>query len=193
MKGDKLFTEHYEPRLLEQGIENVVLRQYTHVQGFATDDPDNSTQLIFTPRREVDARLEALSLLYGNEFGVSITSLVSHKTEQKWLFLLDCSLSVSRKHERELLDALCTALQALPALKGGMLLRTVNSYHVVGFVPLSKDEWQRHMAQAILLRTATGKSIADVRYIAHCLERSYGSLRLTDYQEKPTPDFVCDI
>ena len=193
MKGDKLFIEHYEPRLYAQGIENVVLRHYTHVQGFATDDPDNSTRLIFTPRGEVDARLDALSVLYGSEFGVSITSLVSHKTEQKWLFLLDCSLSVSRKHEQVLLEALRASRHALPALKSGMLLRTVNSYHVVGFVPLSKDEWQRHMAQAILLHTATGKVIADVRYIGHCLERSYGSLRLTDYLGKPTPDFVCEI
>lgn len=193
MKGDKLFTEHYEPRLLAQGIENVVLRQYTHVQGFATDDPVNSTRLIFTPRSEVDARLEALSVLCGTEFGVSITSLVSHKTEQKWLFLLDCSLSVSQKHERELFEALKGSQHALPALKHGMLLRTANSYHVVGFVPLLKDEWQRHMAQAILLRTKEGSVIADVRYVGHCLERSYGSLRLTDYLGKPTPDFVCDI
>ena len=193
MQGDKLFAEHYEPRLLGQGIENVVLRQYTHLLGFATDDPDNSTRLIFTPRKEVDARLESLAQLHGEEFGVSITSLVSHKTEQKWLFLLDCALTVSEKHERELIKILRTRMHVLPALQDGTILRTTNSYHIVGFIPLSKDEWQRHMAQAMLLRTRSGKPIADVRYVGHCLERSYGSLRLTDYQGKPTPDFICDI
>ena len=121
MKGDRLFTEHYEPRLLKQGIENVVLRQYTHVIGFATDDPENSTRLIFTPRKEVDGRLDSLAQLYGEEFGVSITSLVSHRTEQKWLFLLDCGISVSRKHERELLETLRAREQSLPALRGGIV------------------------------------------------------------------------
>lgn len=193
MQGDKLFTEHYEQGLLRQGIENVVLRQYTHLLGFATDDPHYSTRLIFSPRKEVDGRLDALAEPHDEEFGVSITSLVSHKTEQKWLFLLDCALSVSQMHERELLKILRTSLHVLTALTDGMILRTANSYHIVGFVPLSKDEWQRHMAQAILLSTHTGKPIADVRYVGHCLERSYGSLRLTDYQGKPTPDFICDI
>ncbi len=193
MKGDKLFTEHYEPGLVRQGIENVVLRQYTHIKGFATDDPDNSTRLIFTPSREVDGRLDSLAQLHGEQFGVSISSLVSHKTEQKWLFLLDCALAVREKHERELLKILRTSIHFLPALRDGMVLRTANSYHVASFVPLSKDEWQRHMAQAILLCTRSGKPVADVRYVGHSLERSYGSLRLTDYQGKPTPDFICDI
>jgi hypothetical protein len=47
------------------------------------------------------------------------------------------------------------------------------------------------MAEAILLRNKNGDSVGDVRYIGHSLERGYGSLRLSDYLGKPTPDFIC--
>lgn len=191
MIGEKLFKNYYEPKLIEQGIENIVLRTYTHIKGLSTDDPDNSTELVFTPRIEVDKRLEDIFYVNGENKGMAVTSLVSHKTEQKYLFLLDCSLSVSDENENELIEILKKSTNLLPALESSMLLRTKNSYHLVCFVPLNKEEWQNHMAQAILLCNSKKEHIGDVRYIGHSLERTYGSLRISDYQGKPTPDFIC--
>ncbi len=190
MKGQKLFREYYEPKLIEQGIDNVVLRTYTHIKGFATDDPDNSTQLLFTPRAEVDERMDVLFAGMGESRGMAITSLVSVKATPKYLFLLDCSLAISEEHERGLINTLRSSTHLFPALRSGMVLRTRNSYHVIGFVPLTLHEWNTHMGQAILLRTAQKEVVADIRYVGHSLERGYGSLRLSDYQGKPTPDFV---
>lgn len=186
----KLFKDYYEPKLIENGIENVVLRTYKHIKGFATDDPSNSTELIFTPRKEVDQRMDTF---VDSNSGVAITSLVGVKTEQRYLFLLDCGLSVSTENERELIEILRNSRDSLPALGSGMILRTLNSYHVIGFVPLNKTDWQNHMAKAILLRTKNGEPIGDIRYIGHSLEREYGSLRLSDYLGKPTPEFICYV
>lgn len=122
---------------------------------------------------------------------MAVTSLMSVKARQKYLFLLDCKTPVSDENEKELLGILRNAEGAMPALKDGMLLRTLNSYHVIGFVPLEKDEWQAHMARAILLHTSRWEPVADIRYVGHSLERGYGSLRISDYLGKPTPDFVC--
>lgn len=191
MTGEKLFKNYYEPKLIEQGIENIVLRTYTHIKGLSTDDPDNSTELVFTPRKEVDKRLEDIFSVYGENKGMAVTSIVSHKTEQKYLFLLDCSLEVSEENEKELIEILKKSTDVLPALKSSMLLRTKNSYHLICFVPLRKEDWQHHMAQAILLRNSKNEHVGDVRYIGHSLERTYGSLRISDYQGKPTPDFIC--
>ncbi|MBI4276805.1 hypothetical protein HY629_03135 [Candidatus Uhrbacteria bacterium] len=191
MKGDKLFQKYYEPKLIAEGIDNIVLRTYTHIKGLATDDPDNSTALIFTPRREVDERLDAIFERSGQDCGMAVTSIVSVKTEQKYLFLLDCTLTVSEEHERELIDGVYGAMDHLPALRRGMLLRTIHSYHLIGFTPLDKEEWQQHMAQALLLHSSKREAIGDARYIGHSLERGYGSLRISDYQNKPTPDFIC--
>lgn len=191
MTGEKLFKNYYEPKLVEQKIDNVVLRTYTHIKGLSTDDPDNSTELLFTPRSEVDERLEDIFSVHGENKGMAITSIVSHKTEQRYLFLLDCSLSVTDENEKELIEILKNSIDFLPALKSSMLLRTKNSYHLVCFVPLNKEDWQNHMAQAILLCNSKKEHIGDIRYIGHSLERGYGSLRISDYQGKPTPDFVC--
>ena len=193
MRGEKLFKKYYEPKLIEQNIDNVVLRTYTHIKGFATDDPDNSTKLIFSPRKEVDERMDNIFLETLEDKGMAITSLVSVKTEQKYLFLLDCGIEISDENEKELIAVLKEAKKSLHALESGMVLRTLNSYHVVGFVPLSKDRWYKHMAHAILMYTKFGEPIADVRYVGHSIERGYGSLRLSDYQGKPTPDFICYI
>jgi len=187
----KLFQKYYEPKLIEQNVDNIVLRTYTHIQGLATDDPNNSTKLIYIPREELDKKMTQIFSQTGKERGMAITSLISQKTKQKYLFLLDCSLSVSDGNEKELISVLKKSSKLLPALKSGMVLRTKNSYHVIGFIPLSFDEWQKQMAQSILLRTKKGENIADIRYIGHSLERGYGSLRLSDYMNKPTPEFVC--
>lgn len=191
MNSEKLFQKYYEPKLVEQGVDNVVLRTYVHIRGLSTDDPDNSTELIFIPRREVDKKMDKIFSKSGVEKGMAITSLVSQKTRQKYLFLLDCSLPISDSNEKELISIMKKSAEFLSALKSGMILRTQNSYHVIGFVPLSFDEWQSHMAQIILLKTKKGEPIGDIRYIGHSLERGYGSLRLSDYLNKPTPDFVC--
>lgn len=191
MTGEKLFKNYYEPKLVENEIENIVLRTYTHIKGFSTDDPDNSTELIFTPRKEVDERLEDIFAVHGEDKGMAVTSIVSYKTEQRYLFLLDCALPVSENNEKELIKVLKDSVTVLPTLKNSMVLRTKNSYHIVGFIPLTKEDWQSHMAQAILLRNSLGEYIADIRYIGHSLERGYGSLRISDYLGKPTPDFIC--
>lgn len=191
MKGEKLFKEYYEPKLVEQNIDNVVLRTYTHIKGLSTDDPDNSTELIFTPRKEVDQRMEGIFFKTGEEKGIAITSIISVNAEQKFLFLLDCALPVSDQNKKELIQILKDSVEFMPGLKGGMVLRTLNSYHVVGFVPLNRTDWQSHMAYAILLKTKNEEPIGDIRYIGHSLERGYGSLRISDYQGKPTPDFIC--
>ncbi len=191
MKGEKLFAKYYEPKLVEQGIDNVVLRTYTHIKGLATDDPDNSTELIFTPRKEVDRRLENMFFKTGEEKGIGITSVVSVKAKHKFLLLLDCALVVSDENEKELIHVLKSSTELMPGLVGAMVLRTLNSYHVAGFVPLGEDDWKKQMAQAILLKTEKGEPVADIRYIGHSLERGYGALRLSDYKGKPTPDFIC--
>jgi len=190
MKGEKLFKEYYEPKLVEQNIDNVVLRTYTHIRGLSTDDPDNSTELIFTPRKEVDQRVENIFFKTGEEKGIAITSIISVKTNQKFLLLLDCAPSVSNQNEKELIKILKNSIKLMPGLKNGMVLRTLNSYHVIGFVPLSKTDWQNHMAQAILLKNKKEEPVVDIRYIGHSLERGYGSLRISDYKGKPTPDFI---
>lgn len=191
MTGENLFTKYYEPKLIEQNIENIVLRTYTHIKGLSTDDPDNSTELIFTPRNEVDERLGSIFSYYGEDKGMAVTSLVSYKTKTKYLFLIDCSLSVSDENEKELIQILKSSTDIFPALKSSMLLRTKNSYHIVCFIPLNKEEWQNHMAEAVLLCNSKGECVSDIRYIGHSLERGYGSLRISDYQGKPTPDFIC--
>jgi len=191
MTNEKLFQRYYEPKLIEQNVDNVVLRTYTHIKGLSTDDPNNSTELIFTTRKEVDKKMSRIFLKVGKEKGMAITSLISQKAKPKYLFLLDCSLPISNNNEKELISILKNSLNIFPALKSGMVLRTLNSYHVVGFIPLDFKEWQNHMAQAILLKTHKGEPVSDVRYIGHSLERGYGSLRLSDYLNKPTPDFVC--
>ncbi|MEQ1561712.1 MAG: hypothetical protein ABL899_03275 [Nitrospira sp.] len=188
-----LFKNYYEPKLLEQGVDNIVLRTYTHIKGFSTDDPNNSTELIFTPQKEVSRRINDIFSKTKLEKGVAITSIVSFKTSQKFLFLLDCGISVSDKNEKELISIIKKSKKKMKGLKRAMVLRTLNSYHVVGFVPLSFEEWQNHMAEAILLRNKKGESVGDIRYIGHSLERGYGSLRLSDYLGKPTPEFVCYI
>jgi len=192
MTGEKIFQKYYEPKLIKQEIANVVLRTYIHIKG-STGDMANYGEVIFTPRNEVDKRLNDLFAKTGTQKGISITSLVSHKHTQKYLFLLDYSLSVSKKNETELIRVLTNSTGILPALKKGMILKTKNSYHVVGFIPLEKDVWHKHMAEAILLRTSKGEDISDIRYIGHSLERGYGCLRVSDYEDKPTPDFVCYI
>lgn len=191
MKGLKLFHQYYEPKLEEIGIDNVVLRTYTHIKGLSTDDPNNSTELIFTPRQEVDERMNIIFSEIGEKKGIAITSIVSNNSSPRYLFLLDCSLKASPENEIELINVLKESFNLLPALKNGMVLRTKNSYHVIGFIPLSIEEWHAHMAQSLLLKTKNGDQIADVRYVGHSLERGYGSLRLSDYLGKPTPDFVC--
>ncbi len=193
MKGDRLFAEHYEPGLIRQKIANVVLRTYVHIRGLATDDPENSTEIIFTPRTEVSRRMDKTFASFGEDKGMAITSIVGIGPLQQYLFLLDCSLAVSDWNEWELINVLRRSVGLSTALRDGMVLRTKNSYHVVGFCPLSLEEWHRHMAQAILLKTSEGNPISDVRYIGHSLERGYGSLRMSDYQGKPTPDFICLI
>jgi hypothetical protein len=193
VKEDKLFKSHYEPGLVRNNIQNVALRSYTHIQGLATDDPANSTEIIFTPRVEVDARMTSIFQLYGENKGMALTSIVSNMNKQRYLFLLDCGLACSEENEIELTRVLRDSIGVLPALYDGMILRTVNSYHVVGFIPLSLQDWVGHMAQSLLLKTSTGHPIADTRYIGHSLEREYGSLRISDYMNKPTPDFVCNI
>ncbi len=122
---------------------------------------------------------------------MAVTSLISAKTKPKFLFLLDCSIEVSGENEKELIESLAGAKSRMKGLGICMLLRTLNSYHVVGFVPLSSDEWHEHMVQAILLKNSKGQPFADIRYIGHSLERGYGSLRISDYLGKPTPDFIC--
>jgi hypothetical protein len=189
MRGEKLFKEHYEPKLAENGIDNVVLRVYTHIQGLRTDDPENSTQLIFSPTKEVDKRLNEIFYHDGEQRGVAITSIISVNAKERRLFLLDCGLPVTPENKTELISLL--SKKPLKALEKSMLLQTQNSYHIIGFVPLSIEEWYEHMAQAILMRTASGVTVPDIRYIGHSLERGYGSLRLTDYKNKPTPDFIC--
>lgn len=190
MKGDKLFTERYEPGLIQNRVKNVVLRTYTHIKGLATDDPDNSTEIIYTPRTEVDQRMSGIHEIFGEDKGIAITSLVSVGTEQRHLFLLDCALPRDRyPNGRRLIAAIERNQRSFPGLRDGMVLRTQNSFHVVGFKPLTLNEWYRHMGQALLLKTDDGQPIADVRYVGHSLERGYGSLRLSDYQGKPTPDF----
>lgn len=191
MTGEKIFKKYYEPKLIKHNIDNVVLRTYAHIKGLNIDDPKNSTELIFTPRKEANKRIGDIFSKTKESRGISISSLISHNTQQKYLFLLDCTIPVSKKNEKELITSLEKSTDLLYALKDGMLLRTTNSYHVVGFIPLSKDEWQKHMAYAILLRTSKGEDIADIRYIGHSLERGYGCLRISDYENKPTPDFVC--
>ena len=193
MKGEMLFRKYYEPGLIRQNIDNVVLRTYTHIQGFATDDPANSTKVIFTPRMEVDWRMNETFSIFGEDRGMAITSIVSVGALQRHLFLLDCALLISDDNERELLGVLRRSFEMLPALEDGMVLRTKNSYHIIGFRPLSLNEWHHHMAQAILLKTGSGNPIADVRYIGHSLEREYGSLRISDYLGKATPDFICRL
>ena len=191
MKGEKLFEEYYESKLVEQNIDNVVLRTYTHIKGLSTDDPDNSTELIFTPRKEVDRRLKNIFFKTGEEKGIGITSIVSVKAKQRFLFLLDCALLVSDQNEKELIQILKDSVEPMSGLRGGMVLRTLNSYHAVGFVPLNENDWQNHMAHAILLKTKNEEPVGDIRYIGHSLERGYGSLRISDYKGKPTPDFIC--
>ncbi|MFM2357702.1 MAG: hypothetical protein RJA61_439 [Candidatus Parcubacteria bacterium] len=191
MKREKIFKKYYESKLAEQEINNVVLVTYIHTKGLMMDDINNSRELIFTPLTEVDNRIKNIFSNTGEKRGISISSLISHKNEQKYLFLLDCKLPISDKNEKELVLSIHKSKHLLPALKNGMILRTQNSYHVVGFIPLSKEEWQKHMAYAILLRTNTDEDIADMRYIGHSLERGFGCLRVSDYEEKPTPDFVC--
>ncbi len=193
MTSDKLFKNYYEPKLIENNIENVVLRLYNHTQGSSADDPSNSTELVFTPRKEVDARLDDIFKVTSEDKGIAITSIISHNTEQKYLFLLDCSLEVNSHNEEDLIRTIKNSVANMPALRNAMLLRTKNSYHVVSFIPLSKSEWLSHMAQSILLVNSRGENIADIRYVGHSLERGYGSLRISDYGDKPTPDFVCYI
>lgn len=191
MRGEKLFKKHYEPRLIENGVDNVVLRAYTHIQGLHTDDPENSTELIFSPTKEVDERLNDIFYHNGTQQGVAITSIISVDAKERRLFLLDCGLPITSENEEELTSLLSS--KPLKALEKNMLLRTQNSYHIIGFVPLSIEEWHEHMAQAILMRTASGNTVSDIRYIGHSLERGYGSLRLTDYKGKPTPDFIYSV
>ena len=193
MKGEKLFTTYYEPGLIRQNIDNVVLRTYRHIKGFATDDPDNSTKIIYTPRVEVEKRIQDMFDIFGEDKGISITSIVGVDNREKYLFLLDCGIEVSDENERELMDVLENSLDDFPALKDGMILRTQNSYHVVGFVPLSHEEWIQHMGRAILLNIKNKEPISDIRYIGHSLERGYGSLRMSDYLGKPTPDVIGHI
>lgn len=191
MRSEKIFQKYYEPKLIEHDIDNVVLVTYAHTKGLMIDDPKKPREIIFTPRTETDKRIEDIFSKTKESRGISISSLISHNTQQKYLFLLDCSIPVSKKNEKELIASLEKSIDFLYALKDGMLLQTANSYHIVGFIPLSKDEWQKHMAYAILLRTSKGEDIADIRYIGHSLERGYGCLRISDYENKPTPDFVC--
>lgn len=191
MRLEKIFEKYYEPKLIEHDIDNIVLVTYAHTKGLMTDDPKKPREVIFTPRKEVDKRIGDIFSKTKETRGISISSLISHNNRQKFLFLLDCSIPVSKKNEKELLETLKKSTDILYALKDGMILRTKNSYHVVGFIPLTRDEWQKHMAYAILLRTSKDQDIADVRYIGHSLERGYGCLRISDFENKPTPDFVC--
>lgn len=193
MKGDKLFKKYYEPKLAEQGIDNIVLRTYKHIKGFETDDPENSTSLIFSPRKEVDKRLEDIFSKEEQDRGIAVTSIVSFETEERLLFLLDCSLPISKDNEKQLIELLKSGKKFLPGLESGMILRTLNSFHVVGFSPLRKEEWYDHMGRVILMRVKSGEPVGDIRYIGHSIERGYGSLRITDYLNKPTPDFICYI
>jgi len=193
MKGDELFIEHYHPGLVAADVGNVVLRIYQHIVGLASDDPNRSTRVIYSPRDEVEDRLTLISDLFGEEYGVAITSTVSNGVLQRNLLLLDCSLPVSDENEQDLRMSIRSMQRHLPGLAPGMLLRTIHSYHLVGFNPLTLEDWQAQMAKSILVRTVNGQPIVDVRYVGHSLERGYGSLRINDYQDKPTPDYICDI
>jgi hypothetical protein len=193
MKDDKLFVERYEPRLKRQSIGNVVLRVYEHTPGVVPDDPEHSTKIIYTPRDEVDGRMTDLYSVSGEGRGIAITSLVSARAQQMHLFLLDCALPVATANTLKLVKVLRAAKNSMAALSDSMLLKTQNSYHVAGFLPLYQWEWAEHMGRALLLRTSDGQQVADVRYVGHSLDRGYGSLRISDYMGKPTPDFVCDI
>ena len=193
MRGDKLFTNYYEPKLIEHNIENVVLRTYTHIRGLTTDDPENSTSIIFTPRDEMDRRMDVIFALSGEEVGMGITSIVGVGAKEKHLLLLDCAAKKTKPNDGALIEVIQSAAHSITALQDAMILRTVESYHVVGFVPLDKQEWQKQMSMSLLLKMPDGEPVMDTRYVGHCLEREYGSLRLSDYKGKPTPDFLCYI
>ncbi|MBX4212446.1 hypothetical protein KW787_03280 [Candidatus Pacearchaeota archaeon] len=188
-RDHKLFLNHYEPGLTRNNLVNVVLRIYSHIKGLETDDPENSTELIFTPRSEVDQKLDKISELFREDRGIAITSLVGRSAELKHLFLLDCKLEASVENDSKVVEAFRCS-KGFTALSDGMILKTQNSYHIAGFVPLEFNKWIDHMGSALLLRTADGIPIADHRYIGHSLKRGYGSLRISDYQGKPLPIFL---
>lgn len=193
MKGDKLFADWYGPGLRRNGIDNVVLRLYEHTPGRTADDPENSTQLVYSPRDEVDGRMTDLFSVFNEGRGIAVTSIVSRRAKQMYLFLLDCVLPVSNANTLKLLHILRAAKSDMNALSDSMLLQTENSYHVVGFLPLYQREWTEHMGRALLLKVAGNQQVADARYVGHSLDRGYGSLRISDYMGKPTPNFICHI
>ncbi len=190
MSDTNLFKEYYIPNLLAEDISNIVLRKYFHVKGVQADAPLDSTTLIFTPLSESATRVTRLAPQDDGAHGIALTSIISIGSEVKQLFLLDCGIPISCTNEVELLQLLDASRGIFPALKKGMLLRTKNSYHVVGFTPLSKEEWLKHMTSAIILCTKSGASVADARYVARSLARGYGSLRISSYEDKIEPEFV---
>jgi len=192
MKGEKIFREYYAPQLSAKYVDNVVLRVYDYIPELPMKEQiDGHATLIFSPLGEVEERIEKIFTETGESRGIGLTSIVSVRSMQKFLFLLDCSLPVCDESEEELLKIFRNSDDILPGVKSGMALRTKNSYHIAGFVPLDRQSWYEHMAHAILLKTEKGAPVADTRAVGYNISRGYGTLRINDYKEKPTPDFIC--
>ncbi len=193
MKPEDLFREYYLSNLLKNGVDNLVFRKYSHSIGANIDNPKDKTNLIFSNIILINEVLSKLFLTDDSTYGIAITSIVTHKTEIKFLFLLDCSLSISNENEKEVINIINKFKTNLKAFTNAMLIKTDKSYHIASFVPLSIEEWRYHMAQALLMQTSRGENIADIRYVGHSLERDYGSLRFSAYEDKKVPEFICYI
>jgi hypothetical protein len=191
MRSDKLFKEYYEPKLTQHNVNNVVLRTYEHLSGQNLDDPKKETELVFSLREEVDTRLDKIFSEYENKKGIAISSIVGVGTEQKYLLLLDCGLNISDENQKSIIENLKNISKVSPEFTDSMILKTKNSYHIVCFTPLTKEKWVELMGQSLLLRNTDNEFVVDVRYAGHSLVRGYGSLRINDYEDKETPDFVC--
>ena len=188
---ESIFKKHYLPGLKRHGVENVILCHISDV-GYPLSEADTG-ELLFMPLPEACWKIERFFSEERPDSALTLTSILSTGRRLRYLFLVDFFLPVSRANESELVEILHDARWALPALQDGMVLRTQRSYHAVGFTPLSRDEWERHMHTMLLLRTRKGERFVDESYMDLSLRRGYGSLRITDYVAKGVPEFMCTL
>ena len=191
MQGEKIFQHHFASPLHEAGVTGMTLRDYKHVAGKEADNADGTLTFCHVPLSHIDAMIDDLRRCHdeGEDRGIAITSCVRTDVGLRRLLLLDFAINVTLQNEHALYCVLRDIAKILPSYKKGALMRTANSYHFVGFTPLRYNAWVRAMGRALMLNWR-GRSLVDIRYVGHCLDRGYGALRVCDMGTKETPTLI---
>lgn len=171
-----------------------LLRTYTHTLG-SISDPKGTFDYEWITADAVGGLSERVAKHEREGKHTGLANVVMTDKGIRYLLMLDFSIPVSSEAEQELLGKISDFNESGDAsyFMEGYLLQTKNSYHYLGTLLTTEENFRNFLGSSLLFRHG-GEAcfVVDDRWLGHSLKKGFGTIRI-DTKEGNIPFVVGEI